>query len=328
MGARQSMPELVRPMLATLGTLPPASADAEFAYETKFDGVRIIAYLDDGRVRLLTRNDIDVTKTYPEVGALGQAAGPVAAVLDGEVVTFVPHSGQSSFAALQGRMHLQRAADVARMAERVPVTYCLFDILFLDGQSTMELPYEQRRELLESLALDGPHWRTPPNRRGGGAEELAASKQRGDEGIIAKRLGSRYEPGRRSPDWIKVKNLRTQEVVVGGWTEGKGNRAGTVGALLIGIPAGGGLSYVGKVGTGFTRQLLADLHDRFTKLAQQSSPFVGEVPRSEARSAHWVKPTFVGEVEFGEWTREGRLRHPRWRGERPDKAPQDVVRES
>jgi bifunctional non-homologous end joining protein LigD len=141
-------------------------------------------------------------------------------------------------------------------------------------------------------------------------------------------LGSRYEPGRRSPDWIKVKNLRTQEVVVGGWSEGKGNRAGTIGALLIGVPDGAGLSYVGKVGTGFTQQMLADLHDRFGKLARQTSPFVDEVPRGDARNAHWVAPTFVGEVEFGEWTREGRLRHPRWRGERPDKTPQDVVRES
>jgi bifunctional non-homologous end joining protein LigD len=192
----------------------------------------------------------------------------------------------------------------------------------------VDLPYERRRELLEALGLDSPHWRTPPYRRGGGAAELAESKRRGDEGIMAKRLTARYEPGRRSRDWIKVKNVRTQEVVVGGWSPGQGARTGTIGSLLVGIPDGGGLSYVGRVGTGFTAQVLDELKRTLSRLERGRSPFSGDVPRAEARDAHWVTPTLVGEVAFGEWTRDGKLRQPRWRGERPDKSPDEVVRES
>lgn len=315
-------------MLATLGELPPATVDQDFAYETKFDGVRAIAYLTRGSLRLLTRNDIDVTRAYPEIAGLGGAIGALDVILDGELVTFAPHSERTSFEALQARMHLRNQAAIERIRERVPVTYCLFDILFLDGQSTMDLAYEQRRALLEGLELDGAHWRTPPYRRGGGAAELAESKRRGDEGILAKRIGSRYEAGRRSREWIKVKNLRTQEVVVGGWSPGQGARAGTIGALLIGIPERSGLSYVGKVGTGFSQQVLADLHRRLRRHERSTSPFTTEVPRADARGAHWVTPVLVGEVEFSEWTRDGRLRHPRWRGERPDKAPDEVRREA
>jgi len=315
-------------MLATLGELPPESADDEYAYETKFDGVRLVAYLTGGTLRLMTRNDIDVTMTYPEVGGLVAAAGPVDLILDGEIVAFEPHTGRSSFETLQARLHLQDKASIARIIDKIPVTYCIFDVLYLDGRSTVELPYEERRTLLEGLELAGPHWATPPYRRGGGAAALAESRRRLDEGIMAKRLVSRYEPGRRSREWVKVKNLRTQEVVVGGWSPGKGNRAGTIGALLLGIPDGAGLTYVGKVGTGFTQAALAHLQSTLGRVATPTSPFSTEVPRADARDAHWVKPTLVGEVEFGEWTREGRLRHPRWRGDRPDKAPKDVVRES
>lgn len=322
------MPTLVRPMLATLGELPPEEDDDAYAYETKFDGVRSVAYLSRGKLRLLTRNDIDVTATYPEVGDLARAAGPIEAILDGELVTYAPRTQRSSFEALQPRMHLQSKAQIEQLAKRVPVTFCLFDVLFLDGHSTVDLPYTQRREILEGLRLDGPHWRTPAYRRGGGAAALAESRDRGDEGILAKRLASRYEPGRRSRDWIKVKNLRTQEVVVGGWSPGKGARANTIGSLLLGIPEDSGLSYVGRVGTGFSEKALRELAKRLAGLARSTSPFSTEVPRAESRDARWVRPTLVGEVQFSEWTREGRLRHPRWRGERPDKAAHQIVRES
>jgi bifunctional non-homologous end joining protein LigD len=314
-------------MLATLGELPPASADDQFAYETKFDGVRAVAYLENGRLRLMTRNDIDVTATYPEVGGIAEATA-LEAILDGELVTFAPHSERSSFEALQARMHLQGPRQIGQLAQRVPVTFCLFDVLFLDGQSTLDLTYQERRELLVGLGLDGPHWRTPPFLRGGGATALAESRDRGDEGIMVKRLSSRYEPGRRSRDWIKVKNLRTQEVVVGGWSPGQGARAGTIGSLLLGIPDDGGLSYVGRVGTGFSQATLDRLSARLGDLARPTSPFTREVPRAEARDARWVEPMLVGEVQFGEWTRDGRLRQPRWRGERPDKTPHEIVRES
>jgi bifunctional non-homologous end joining protein LigD len=157
---------------------------------------------------------------------------------------------------------------------------------------------------------------------------LAAAQEQQLEGIVAKRLDSVYEPGRRSKNWIKVKLVNTQEVVLGGWKPGKGRRAGTVGSLLLGIPGPGGLQYVGHVGTGFTREMLDDLHRRLRALERKTSPFAGELPPRDAKDAHWVTPKLVGEVSFSEWTRDGRLRHPSWRGLRPDKSPGEVIRES
>jgi bifunctional non-homologous end joining protein LigD len=320
---RAKPPELLRPMLATLGELPSSVQDDRFGYETKWDGVRTIAYLDGGTVRLLSRNDLDVTATYPELSGMADAVG-VSAIVDGEVVAYDRH-GKVSFGALQPRMHLQNAAQIRRLAEEVPVTYCVFDLLFLDGHDTVSLPYRQRRELLEALDLNGPQWSTPPYQVGGGAAALARARELGVEGIVAKRLTSRYEPGRRSKDWIKVKNTATQEVVLGGWRPGKGNRAGTIGSLLLGLPSPDGLRYAGQVGTGFTRAILADLQRRLEAIARRTSPFAEPLPSAEARDAHWVSPKLVGEVEFTEWTRDGRLRHPSWRGLRPDKSPDEVV---
>ena len=323
---REAMPRLMRPMLATLGEV--ARNDDNFGYETKWDGVRIIAYLRGGPLRLMTRNDIEVSAAYPELSALGAAAGGLQVVLDGEVVAFDQRTGRSSFGALQSRMHLRNQVQVAHLADRVPVTYCIFDVLYLDGRMTTSLPYVQRRELLEGLDLNGPHWRTPPYRHGGGAAALAEAKKRGEEGVMAKRLDSLYETGRRSRNWIKIKNSRTQEVVVGGWQPGKGARAATIGSLLLGIPDDAGLSYVGKVGTGFSEAVLDDLRRTLSRRGRRTSPFAGQLPTADARDAQWVTPKIVGEVEFAEWTRDGRLRQPRWRGLRPDKPPEQVVRES
>ncbi|MGW0232350.1 non-homologous end-joining DNA ligase [Actinopolymorpha singaporensis] len=324
----EPLPELVRPMLATLGELPPARDDEKFGYEMKWDGLRAVAYADGTKVRLKTRNDLDVTGTYPELADLQESLGSLPAVLDGEIVAFDAKTGRISFAALQQRMHVRDAAQVRRLREQSPVTYLIFDLLHLDGRSTVDLTYEQRRELLESLELRGPHWDTPPYTRGGGQELMAASKEQALEGVLAKRLTSRYEPGRRSRDWIKVKHARTQEVVIGGWQPGKGRREGTIGSLLLGVPGPDGLEYVGQVGTGFTDEMLADLADRTRRIARRTSPFAGTMPAKDSRDAHWVTPKLVGEVRFAEWTRDGRLRHPAWRGLRPDKAPDDVVRES
>ncbi len=321
----EPIPDLIRPMLATLGELPPPSSDADFGYETKWDGVRAVLYVQGGRIRVMTRNDLDVTATYPELGALGAALGATPVVLDGEIVAFDPGTGRISFGALQPRMHVQKPAQIRRLAEQVPVTYFIFDLLYLDGRRTIGLRYEQRRELLEALDLRGPHWDTPPHFRGGGATALTAAREQGLEGIVAKRLDSVYEPGRRSKGWIKVKNTMTQEVIVGGWRPGKGNRAGTLGSLLLGVPGPDGLEYVGQVGTGFTRQMLSDLLGRLRPLDRKTSPFAGAVPASEARDAQWVTPKLVGEVEFTERTRDGRLRHPSWRGLRVDKSPDEVT---
>jgi bifunctional non-homologous end joining protein LigD len=317
------MDTLIQPMLATPSGLP--RDDAAYAYEPKWDGVRAIAYVRDGRLRLFTRNDADVTAAYPELAPLGEALGPVPAVLDGEVVAF-DDRGRVSFEALQPRMHLRDAAQIERLAARSPVRYEIFDLLRLDGTSTMDLPYARRRELLTSLQLSGNTWETSPSTVGGGAEALAGAVAQHTEGILAKRIDSRYTPGRRSPAWLKVKNIRTQEVVVGGWTPGQGNRADTIGSLLLGVPGPDGLDYVGQVGTGFTRAALADLQDLLE--GSPASPFARSLPAREVRDARWVVPGLVGEVAFTEWTRDGRLRHPAWRGLRPDKSPAEVVRES
>jgi bifunctional non-homologous end joining protein LigD len=323
----EPMPSLVRPMLATAGTLPTADEDAEWAYEMKWDGVRTVAYVDGGRLRLLSRNDRDVTSTYPEVKGLAEQLGSVPAVLDGEIVALDP-GGRPDFGLLQRRMGVTKAAQVRRLVDEVPVVYLVFDVLYLDGRTTTGLPYTDRRSLLEGLGLEGPSWAVPPASVGGGADMVAVSRERGLEGVLAKRLTSQYLPGRRSPHWRKVKNVRTQEVIVAGWRPGSGRREGGIGSLLLGLPSEEGLVYVGHVGTGFTSAALADAERRLRPLERKTSPFAVGPPRADAKGAHWVTPKLVGEVEFTEWTADGRLRHPSWRGFRLDKSPDEVRRES
>jgi len=324
----QPMPELVRPMLATAGKLPPEVAGASFAYEMKWDGVRAVVYVDGGRVRAMTRNDLEVSATYPELRELGAALGSTKVILDGEIIAVDPETGRISFGALQHRMHVQDAARVRRLVERTPITYIIFDLLYLDGVVTMDLPYEQRRERLDALGLRGPHWETPPSFNAAGEDVLAASEEQGLEGIVAKRLDSGYEPGRRSRSWIKIKNLTVQEVVIGGWRPGQGRRTDTIGSLLMGIPGPDGLDYVGHVGSGFTEAMLDHLSHELLLREQADSPFVGSLPRPVTKDARWANPELVGEVQFAEWTGDGVMRHPSWRGLRPDKSPADVVRET
>jgi bifunctional non-homologous end joining protein LigD len=320
------LPELVRPMLAVLRDKVPSDDDA-YGYEFKWDGVRAVTYVHGGRPRVLSRNDRDVTGSYPELRMLAESLGSREVVLDGEIVAF-DENGRPSFGTLQSRMHVTDAASVRRLAASTPVTYLVFDVLHLDGRSLLDAPYTERREVLESLELSGPSWQTPPWFRGGGDAVLAASRQQGLEGVIAKRLDSRYYAGKRSDCWLKVKNLRTQEVVIGGWKPGEGRRKGAIGSLLLGVPGPDGLDYVGHVGTGFTDRMLRDLEAELASLARDDSPFAAAVPRPHAKDARWVEPRLVGEVAFGEWTREGRLRHPAWRGLRPDKDVAEVTRAS
>jgi bifunctional non-homologous end joining protein LigD len=322
----EPLPALVRPMLAVLREELPRDDDA-YGYEFKWDGVRAIVYVEGGRPRVLSRNDRDVTGTYPELRAMAEALGSTQVVLDGEIVA-MDADGRPSFAALQNRMHVTGSAQVRRLVRQTPVTYLVFDVLHLDGRSLLTTPYAERRALLESLGLSGPSWQTPPHFVGGGAAVMAASKEQGLEGIIAKRLDSAYYPDRRSDCWLKLKNLRMQEVVVGGWKPGAGRRKGAIGSLLLGVPGADGLDYVGHVGTGFTDKMLRDLEADLAPLARPDSPFAGTVPRPHAKDAQWVEPRLVGEVVFTEWTREGRLRHPAWRGLRPDKSAAEVRRES
>jgi bifunctional non-homologous end joining protein LigD len=321
------LPNLIRPMLAVPGVLPPAADDDRWGYETKWDGLRAVAHVEGGRIRLMSRNDRDVTVSFPELAALGEQLGSTQAILDGEIVA-IGDDGLPSFGRLQKRMHIGSREQARRLAGSDAVTYLIFDLLHLDGASMLERSYLDRRKVLEELALAGEAWQTPRYFRGGGADVLRASQEHGLEGIVAKRLDGTYKPGARSSAWIKIKNIRTQEVIIGGWTPGNGRRSGTIGALLLGIPDRDGLRYIGKVGTGFTEAMLDDLLGRLQRLERRESQFISPIPSADARTARWVTPQVVGEVAFAEWTQDGRLRHPSWRGLRTDKLPTDVVRES
>lgn len=323
----EPMPDLVKPMLATTGDLPAAREEDRWAFEMKWDGVRAVVYVDRGTVRVMTRNDREVVATYPELRGLAEALGSRRAVLDGEIVAF-DENGRPSFGTLQQRMHVQRPS--ASLRDQVPVTFLAFDVMYLDGESLLKRTYDERRAALESLGLDGPRWVTPPAFEGDGAAASKASEDQGLEGVLAKRRDSTYEPGRRSRSWVKVKHFLAQEVVIGGWKPGEGRRKGGIGSLLLGVhdPESGELRYAGHVGTGFTVRMLDDLEARLRPLTRKTPPFTDEVPRAQARDARWVTPRLVGEVAFSEWTKDGRLRHPSWRGLRPDKSAAEVRPES
>ena len=325
-GAGQQGPlGFVRPMLASLGGLP--ADGGPWAYEMKWDGQRAIAVIEAGQARLWARSGRDITPSYPELQQLAAAVPGSRAVLDGEIVAF-GGAAWPTFEVLQQRMHVSSPSQAARLAAQVPVTYLAFDLLCRDGQSLLDQPYRRRRVLLEDLGLNGSHWQTPPSFTDAtGAEVLAVSRQHGLEGVIAKRLASRYEPGRRSLSWIKIKNVRRQEAVVGGWQPGEGGRSGQIGSLLIGVYGPSGLVYTGHVGTGFTRQTLAMLGERLAPLRRATSPFGSAVPREHARSALWVEPRLVVEVEFAVWTSAGVMRAASYKGLRADKDPAEVVRE-
>ncbi|MFL6142756.1 MAG: non-homologous end-joining DNA ligase [Labedaea sp.] len=319
---REPLPEALEPMLATVGVLPAAGDDENWAYEFKWDGVRALARVEGGRLRLHARKGNDITARYPELRALGEELGSTEVWLDGEIVALV--DGRPTFYALQQRIHAEGERAVRRAMAEVPITYLVFDVLHLDGRSCLERSYAERRELLEELELAGPNWHTSPSYPGEGAAVVDAAREQRLEGVIAKRLGSRYYPGRRSTDWIKIAEIRPVEVVVGGWRPGEGRREDTLGSLMVGVPTEAGLRYVGQVGTGFSDEMLRALAAKLRPLERTSSPFANEVPRDRARGAHWVRPALVGEVEFLNWTSDGRMRAPRWRGLRTDKVPEDV----
>jgi bifunctional non-homologous end joining protein LigD len=315
------LPQKIKPMLATTGSLP-AKQD-EWVFEIKWDGVRALCYIEDGALHMESRNLLDITPRYPELQPLAKALKKRQAILDGEVVTFDPE-GRPSFQLLQSRMHVGDARHVDRLVESVPVVLLLFDVLWLDGESLMDKPWTERRATLESLALEAPSWRTSTAWPGEGTALSEASKAKGLEGVMAKRMNSSYEPVKRSKCWLKIKNVNRQEVVIGGWLAGGGNREGRLGSLIIGYYEGDELRLAGKVGTGFTDRMLDEMAARLAPLARSTSPFADKVPW---KLAHFVEPVLVADVEFTEWTSAGTLRHPSYKGLRVDKQPREVVRE-
>ncbi|GGV72828.1 ATP-dependent DNA ligase [Streptomyces griseoloalbus] len=314
---------LIPPMLATPGTLPPPAADARFAYETKQDGQRAVIYLPgDGTVVLRARSGQDITGAYPELRPLATALGATRAVLDGEVLA-LDERGRASFQLLQSRMGLAHSPErAARRAAVVPVHLVLFDVMHLAGRSLIRVPYTGRREALLDLALDGPAWSTPAAITGHGAQALRATLHHGLEGLVCKRLDSVYEPGVRSRAWIKIRNMRSEDVLVGGWLPGKGRLTGLPGAVLVGQRAAGRLRYVGGVGTGWSEAERAELAALLRAGATDVCPFD---PAPAVPGARWVVPRLVGEVRYSTRTRDGMLRQPSWLRLRPDLAPEEAA---
>ncbi len=259
------MPRNLEPMLATPASELPG--DDGWAYEIKWDGIRARVYLDGERLRIAARRGNDHTPRYPELAALAEAFAGRELILDGEIVAF-DDDGRPSFQLLQRRMGLSNEVTIRARASETPATYIAFDLLWLDGRSLLAEPYSERRELLATLAFEGPSWQAPAHHVGDGERLWAAIQQRGLEGVVAKRLDSPYRPGQRSREWLKVRHRRGQEFVIGGWMPGEGSRGGRIGSLLVGYYEGGKLSYAGGVGTGFTQETL----DRLKDAARAAAP--------------------------------------------------------
>jgi DNA ligase D-like protein (predicted ligase) len=302
-------------MLATSGPMPTGSG---WAFEFSWDGIRSLAQVELDRVRLLSSNERSIGASYPELDVLAERAGGRQLLLDGKIVALDIY-GKPSLGRLQRRMNLNRPPD--GLLRRVPVAYYVFDLLRLDDVSILELPFAERRALLEELDLAGGVIVVPPCFQDtDGAAVLETASQYGLPGVIAKRADSGYHPGRRSRSWIETPVRREQEVIVGGWTAGK---RGALGALLVGVPTECGLRYVGSVGTGISEAHRVELAERLSGLAQQECPFFGEAPQPE-RTPNWVAPALLGEVTYRGWTPHGRLAYPAWQGVRPSKHPAAV----
>ncbi|BBX23792.1 multifunctional non-homologous end joining protein LigD [Mycolicibacter terrae] len=300
------------PMLATHGSVTRLDPDT-WAFEGKWDGYRLLVDADRGRVRLRSRSGRDVTGEYPQLRSLAADLAEHHLVLDGEVVA-LDSASVPSFAAMQNSARSTR------------VEFWAFDLLYLDGRPLLRAAYRDRRRLLETLA-QGTDLVVKDLLTADGSQALEQSRRLGWEGVVAKKWDSPYHPGRRSTAWVKEKHWRTQEVVIGGWRAGEGARGGGIGSLLMGIPAGGKLTYVGRVGTGFTEGQLAALKKKLAPLRADESPFDAPLGRADAAGVTFVRPSLVGEVRYSERTGDGRLRQPSWRGLRPDKTPDDVVSE-
>jgi bifunctional non-homologous end joining protein LigD len=291
--------------------------DPEWVFERKLDGIRCGALRERGRVRLISRSGQTLNNAYPElVEAL--EASDFDLLADGEIVAF--ESGRTSFERLQQRMQIHDPA-VARQS-RVAVYYYLFDLLELEGHDLRSLPLLERKAQLRRAVEFRGRLRLTGYRRGAGEDEFRKACQRGWEGLIAKRVASRYVSS-RSRDWLKVKCSHAQELVIGGWTEPKGSRQ-RLGAILVGYWDRDRFRYAGKVGTGFDHATLDRLGDELERRERAAPPFSD---RDLPRRARWAEPELVAQIAFTEWTRDGRLRHPRYQGLRDDKPAREVVRE-
>lgn len=305
----------MRPMLATRGRHVPTGE--EWTHEVKWDGMRLLADVRRDGLRLTSRNENDVTVTFPELhGLAGRDL-----LLDGEVVALA--DGVPSFAALADRMHVRSAGRAGRLAEVQPVTFLVFDLMRLDGRDLAREPLSTRRELLEGLGLADVSWQVP-GVHDDGELLLEVTRQQGLEGVVSKRLSSRYEFGQRSPHWLKFPHRRRESYVVGGWRPETGSST-RLGALLVGEPTSEGLVYRGRVGSGIAGGKGAVLRELLEPFARDGSPFADEVPRVDALGTHWVEPVVVVDVEALGLSSQQRLRQPSYQGVRADLTPEDLT---
>jgi bifunctional non-homologous end joining protein LigD len=334
--SRERIPSKLDPMLAKPGEVP-ASDSEDWAYEVKWDGIRALGYARRGEWSMLSRRQEDVTARYPELEGIAEALAEHAAVVDGEVVA-LDADGRPRFQLIQSRMGLTSPAAVKAKMKQQPVDYVIFDLLHLDGRNVRDLPYLERRELLEGLDLDGTRWRTPAFRLDGGPDLLEAARRQGLEGIVSKHADSPYRPGKRTGEWVKTRVWKRQEFVIGGYIPGEGSRAKRVGSVLVGyydkrrseLPKRQRqtLHFAGGVGSGMKETDLAYLTKELRKRERPDSPFdVGHPRGPKARFAAWCEPELVCEVSWTEWTNEGTLRQPAFKGMRDDKDPREVVKE-
>jgi bifunctional non-homologous end joining protein LigD len=310
----------MEPQLATL--TKERFSSPEWVFERKLDGERCLAFAGPDGVRLMSRSQHDITRTFPEIAAALSAQRPAGGlVADGEIVAF--DGTQTRFGRLQQRLGVASPAD--QLLRDYPVYYYLFDVLFTDGTDTRPLPLTERKRILAGAVTFTDPLRFTEHRERDGEAFFQQACRDGWEGLIAKRADAPYR-GARSRDWLKFKCENAQEFVIGGFTDPQRSRVG-FGALLLGYyDQDGRLVYAGKVGTGFDQRTLRALHAALARLEQDHSPFGGGRPPAP-RGVHWVEPRLVGQVAFSEWTSDGQLRHPSYQGLRDDKAPGDVVRE-
>lgn len=307
----------MRPMLASRGTSVPTGSG--WVHEVKWDGMRVLAQVRDGRLTLWSRNENDVTVSFPELQDVGVLAGRDV-MLDGEVVAMA--DGVPRFSALADRMHVSSATRARALARTNPVTLIVFDLLRLDGRDLTGEPLTTRRAALEDLGIGSAHWQVPPV-YDDGAMLLTATEQQGLEGIVSKRRASTYHFGRRSKDWLKFPHRPTLSYVVGGWRRETGSDS-RLGALLVGAPGPQGLSYRGRVGSGITGKHAQQLLELLEPLHADASPFCDEVPKIDATGTVWVHPEVVVEIAALGVTNGGRLRQPSYQGVRFDLAPEDL----
>jgi bifunctional non-homologous end joining protein LigD len=316
-------PPLLVPMLAEAGHKPFVSADWRF--EPKMDGVRTLAYVSTDTTVLRSRTGRDQTAQYPELSRLAEYVNALAAIIDAEIVA-VDDGGVPSFERLQQRINIAGPREIERMRRIIPVSLFAFDLLWIDGEDLTSRPLEERRAALESIVTAEGPVRLTYFTDAEGVRFFEAARDLGLEGVIAKRLGSVYQPGRRSKDWLKIKALNRQDCVVLGWTAGTGARSSTFGSLLVGAYREGQLAWIGQVGTGYTDRVLAQLMLRLEEL-EASEPPIDDRALRAVKGARWIRPELVCEVEFLQMTKAGKLRAPSFKGLREDKLPEDCILE-